>query len=505
MCEEATWQLRSMNLKHTCGQSHMVGIMHTSWLSRAFKNKVEHNPKVKIKELGNKAQMKWNLTVTTSMAARSRQAVLDEIQGEYKKQYKRIADYYSELLRANPGSSVTLKEVHWARWMLSQDTLRGQLLTAIDWDPNDRMLPIAYAVFEVTFMSDQQKGLLLAFDEVIPGVDHRFCIRHLYSNFRKKFSGLHLKQLMWRCTKATHWKDWERDMAMVRTVNMDAHRHLSSIPPRFWSRSRKKIERRGRLAGEWRPCWSAVQTYEVVNRLSKYTVDLSLRERFYKKWKLSGIPCTHTISCINFKGLDMHSYVDDYYKRDAYVKCYDSIINPLNGSDLWEHTNFDDVMSPPYRKPSHRPVKKRKRGPDESEARIQTHLSRRGQIQWCSNCGASGHKRGRCSNPPLPAQPPKQSAVKKTNGGRKRSISKPAVQSAIRGRKRPNTTSAAIPQQRPKMKPIRSSTQPPLAAKKKGTSSSSQPVMNKVSFSHNIALHISPRKLRLMTKLPPRT
>ncbi|RYR69163.1 hypothetical protein Ahy_A03g015696 [Arachis hypogaea] len=398
MCEEATWQLRSMNLKHTCGQSHMVGIMHTSWLSRAFKNKVEHNPKVKIKELGNKAQMKWNLTVTTSMAARSRQAVLDEIQGEYKKQYKRIADYYSELLRANPGSSVTLK-----------------------------------------------------------------------------------------------------------------------------------IERRGRLAGEWRPCWSAVQTYEVVNRLSKYTVDLSLRERFYKKWKLSGIPCTHTISCINFKGLDMHSYVDDYYKRDAYVKCYDSIINPLNGSDLWEHTNFDDVMSPPYRKPSHRPVKKRKRGPDESEARIQTHLSRRGQIQWCSNCGASGHKRGRCSNPPLPAQPPKQSAVKKTNGGRKRSISKPAVQSAIRGRKRsnpqgksssqpqpatnatpitrskPNTTSAAIPQQRPKMKPIRSSTQPPLAAKKKGTSSSSQPVMNKVSFSHNIALHISPRKLRLMTKLPPRT
>ncbi|RYR67899.1 hypothetical protein Ahy_A03g014355 [Arachis hypogaea] len=79
--------------------------MHTSWLSRAFKKKVEHNPKVKIKELVNKAQRKWNLTFTTSMATRSRQAALDDIQGEYRKQYKRIADYCLELLRANPGSS----------------------------------------------------------------------------------------------------------------------------------------------------------------------------------------------------------------------------------------------------------------------------------------------------------------------------------------------------------------------------------------------------------------
>ncbi|RYR11098.1 hypothetical protein Ahy_B05g079583 [Arachis hypogaea] len=78
-------------------------------LSRAFKKKLEHNPKVNIKDLVNKAQKKWNLTVTTSMAARSRQATLYEIQGTYWKQYKMIADYCSELLRANPGSSVTLK------------------------------------------------------------------------------------------------------------------------------------------------------------------------------------------------------------------------------------------------------------------------------------------------------------------------------------------------------------------------------------------------------------
>ncbi|RYR57495.1 hypothetical protein Ahy_A05g023226 isoform B [Arachis hypogaea] len=71
MKEEETWQLRSVNLKHTCGQSHRVGIMHTSWLSRAFKKKVEHNPRVQIKELVNKAQRKWNLTVTKKKEKRT--------------------------------------------------------------------------------------------------------------------------------------------------------------------------------------------------------------------------------------------------------------------------------------------------------------------------------------------------------------------------------------------------------------------------------------------------
>ncbi|RYR47835.1 hypothetical protein Ahy_A07g033811 [Arachis hypogaea] len=64
MKEEDSWQLRSMNLTHTCTQTHRVGILHSRWLGKAFKKKVESNPKVKIRELVSKAQKKWNLTVT---------------------------------------------------------------------------------------------------------------------------------------------------------------------------------------------------------------------------------------------------------------------------------------------------------------------------------------------------------------------------------------------------------------------------------------------------------
>ncbi|RYR44449.1 hypothetical protein Ahy_A08g040773 [Arachis hypogaea] len=37
---------------------------------------------------------------------------------------------------------------------------------------------------------------------------------------------------------------------------------------------------------------------------------------------MSGILCPHAISCINFKGFDLESYMDDCYKKDAYLKCY---------------------------------------------------------------------------------------------------------------------------------------------------------------------------------------
>ncbi|RYR79110.1 hypothetical protein Ahy_A01g003974 [Arachis hypogaea] len=145
--EESTWQLRSMNLQHTCMQTHQVGIMHSKWLGSQFKKKVEANPKIKVKELVARAHKKWNLTVTKAMAAKIKQEALSP-----------------------------------------------------------------HNVAKCTFMSDQQKGLLPVFEEVIPGVDNRFCVRHLYSNFRKKFPGLELKNKMWKCAKASHWQSWEKEM-----------------------------------------------------------------------------------------------------------------------------------------------------------------------------------------------------------------------------------------------------------------------------------------------------
>ncbi|RYR52701.1 hypothetical protein Ahy_A06g027593 [Arachis hypogaea] len=132
--------------------------------------------------------------------------------------------------------------------------------------------------------------------------------------------------------------------------------------------------------------------------LDKFVLDLAAVECSCRKWQMSGIPCSHAINCISFKGLDLESYVNDFYKKDAYLKCYHEMIHPLNGSDLSERTQYNDVMPPPYRRSSHRPVKKRKRGLGNEENKSQNYLSRRGQIQRYSNYGAVRHKKGGCKS-----------------------------------------------------------------------------------------------------------
>jgi len=40
--------------------------------------------------------------------------------------------------------------------------------------------------------------------ELLPGVEQRFCMHHLYANFRKKFGAKKLKNLMWQATVSTY-------------------------------------------------------------------------------------------------------------------------------------------------------------------------------------------------------------------------------------------------------------------------------------------------------------
>ncbi|BAT90819.1 uncharacterized protein HKW66_Vig0139560 [Vigna angularis] len=77
-----------------------------------------------------------------------------------------------------------------------------------------------------------------AFEEVLPTVDHRFCVRHLYANFRKKFPSKQLKRMMWKAATATHPQAWETEMRNIKEVNLEAFKYLIKIPPRYWSRSR---------------------------------------------------------------------------------------------------------------------------------------------------------------------------------------------------------------------------------------------------------------------------
>lgn len=47
------------------------------------------------------------------------------------------------------------------------------------------------------------QGLLQAFNEVVPKADLRFCLRHIWANFKLQFSGTAFKDLFWNAARAT--------------------------------------------------------------------------------------------------------------------------------------------------------------------------------------------------------------------------------------------------------------------------------------------------------------
>ncbi|WVY98582.1 hypothetical protein V8G54_030733 [Vigna mungo] len=235
-----TWQLRKIVDRHTCTREFKIGVVTSKWLSGRLEKSMQTNPDMKITNLHNKFCKRYNIVVSRATTSRAKAMATTNIEGSYKQQYERLYDYAEELLRANPGST---------------GKYAGELLTAVGRDANDQMCPLAYAVVEVenkeswtfflelliedlggggfcsrcTFMSDQQKGLLPALQSLLPYVDQRYCVRHIYSNFRKKFPGLNLRQLLWKAAVSTTPEAWETVMRQMKEVNLDAFKYLCDL------------------------------------------------------------------------------------------------------------------------------------------------------------------------------------------------------------------------------------------------------------------------------------
>ncbi|KAI5316815.1 hypothetical protein L3X38_036522 [Prunus dulcis] len=170
----------------------------------------------------------------------AKERALRQIEGIYTEQYSRIWDYCEELRKTNPGTTTKVQcdfneqlghpvfqrlyvclgackagFIARRRSIIRLDDcfLNGvygeQFLAAVGIDANNETWVIAYAVVKseckeswvwflellvkdveivnqlgYTFISDKQKRLLPAFEQVVPNSEHRFCARHLFTNFR---------------------------------------------------------------------------------------------------------------------------------------------------------------------------------------------------------------------------------------------------------------------------------------------------------------------------------
>jgi hypothetical protein len=103
---QESWQLRSINDDHKCIREPKVALLSSNWLGEKLHTSVKENPKLKLLDIMERTQQKWNLKIGKTKAYRARSLAFDLVDGSFREQYTRFYDYCHELIRTNRGSTV---------------------------------------------------------------------------------------------------------------------------------------------------------------------------------------------------------------------------------------------------------------------------------------------------------------------------------------------------------------------------------------------------------------
>ncbi|XP_016172573.1 uncharacterized protein LOC107614962 [Arachis ipaensis] len=217
---------------------------------------------------------KCNVYLNSTYITRALKVTRKFVEGDEIAQCGLVWDYANELLTSNPGSRVQVGVIPmpespplFDRFYVCLDACKrilheGQILTACGQDANNHIFVIAYAIVSVTnkdnwqwflellhsdlgdyrenkwcFISDIQKGLIPAIQEVFPRVHHRFCVWHLWRNFSKKWGSCELKDLVWECARSRTTAEFDRNMKRVKLINEKAWQHLDKWSKEAWTKA----------------------------------------------------------------------------------------------------------------------------------------------------------------------------------------------------------------------------------------------------------------------------
>ncbi|CAB4306440.1 unnamed protein product [Prunus armeniaca] len=495
---EETLQIKTFIDKHICVRNPTNPHVNCVYIAQKYIDRIMDEPDITIKNLKKAVKRDLGYNVSDSQCSRAKRKAKKIIEGTYMEQYSRLWEYCDEVKATNVGSTMKIRvepPPHLQRLYVCLDACKkgflagcrpiigvdgchlkgpfaGQLLVAVGVDANDNMYPIAYAAVELEtketwswflellmddlgpvedhgwiFISDQQKGLDKAFDIVVPQAQHRWCVRHMYGNFKEKYKGKGLKDLLWSAARAPDCHDFEVEMNKLKEMDGDAYnwlmgkdlnnyilgardkpiltmlemircnlmkrlevkriamaKHEGVICPKI----QKKLEKiKMHSARNCMPTAAGAFEYQVGEYLhDQHVVNIALKTCSCMRWDLNGIPCIHAVAAIYLYRGCPEDYVASCYLKDTYLKAYEPMIHPVKGFNMWPKSNQIQLLPPIVRKQPGRPKRSRKKDPEMEKVvdTSGTKLKRKGTVT-CTKCWKKGHNKRNCSNQPQDPPP----------------------------------------------------------------------------------------------------
>jgi hypothetical protein len=236
-------QIKKLPSVHNCATTKLrVGKMATQgWCADRLADWLKKNPTKGASDCKEKLESDFGIKLKYSKAWSGMKVALEQIHGKYEESFQLLFNWATQIEKVSPGSYIQIdvekvgKKQRFRRIFVAlkpcvdgflagcrpfigvdasglNGKYRGQLVSATGVDGHNWLYHIAYAIFDseteenwgwfleqlqkvigdvpnLVICSDACKGLETAVGKVFPNAENRECMRHLYQNFMKKFTG----------------------------------------------------------------------------------------------------------------------------------------------------------------------------------------------------------------------------------------------------------------------------------------------------------------------------
>ncbi|XP_057730417.1 uncharacterized protein LOC130945728 [Arachis stenosperma] len=328
---------------------------------------------------------------------------------------------------------------------------KGCLLVAVSQDGNNNIVPIAFAIVEgetfeawhfflsnlrqhvvtrdgVGLISDRHESINAAVERSNgawspPRAFHMFCIRHIESNFLRKFKAPHLQKLVVNIGYSRTVREYEVRYQRLRDRGEAYTNWLNRIPREQYALAFDVGYRWGHMTTNLVECINSVlngahnlpitalvkATFYRLNELFTrkrakaearinaghvfseiVTSKLHANQLALGNIQVDRIPCRHVFACCANQRLDWRLYVHDVYKMDQVRRVYRARFRPLGNPTTWPAYNGPQFIPNPYLQRVEKGHPRMTRFLSEMDTRM-LRCPRQ-----CTLCGAEGHSRSRC-------------------------------------------------------------------------------------------------------------
>ncbi|GJY15311.1 calcium/proton exchanger [Tanacetum coccineum] len=214
MSTERSFQIKTLYPEHKCCRNYSLGSLVTyRWIAKQYPKDIIHNPWISHRSMQELIRENFLISVSLGQCKRANILALFDHEDGLVKHYSRLWEYRQALMESNLNSTCQLD--------MYEDDHGDQIFKRIyvyfsglrqGWLDGCRRV-IAWAVVSVenknnwcwflsllhddlslgkgsglTIISDAHKGLIEAVASWFPNAEHRQCTRHIYANFKRKWS-----------------------------------------------------------------------------------------------------------------------------------------------------------------------------------------------------------------------------------------------------------------------------------------------------------------------------